>query len=391
MRKEQVLVLLVLIATVLLFELFSEMVILRGRKEITGSRRTVTGRLLYQLFNIGSVDQYVYNVTLPHVDMYKDEEIIRVANPSIKVNMKTNRSKCDLKRCGSFSQISADCIPIDHKYSKENLLYYHTYWRNGMHYMLTLQIKSYLVTQPLEYTKMVVWSEEKLSHPDLQELKNKYPNNVIFKILNFSKLAEGTCMHKNPVFAKFMQTIRIQMKSDVVRVMLLNRYGGVWADTDILFLQDLIPLINVAGEFSSFIGGNQMNNHLLHINKNSGTGIRLTQSLCRLIQTPNRLPVKTITKSWMLNDALTAYCNLKLGCGITPVSRCFADPEWEHRIKYCGTGPVSDDVRKKLSTAFIFHHRLDDCGPKLPDNHILTDYVQNVESRYQYSKPQVYK
>jgi hypothetical protein len=321
------------------------------------------------------------------IEMYSDDEVVEVDSSGLHVSMDTgeNRKVCSLTPCASFYQLSDSCTQIEHGYSEDNLLYYHAYWKQGMHYILPLMIKSYLVTQRQEYSKMVVWSEEKLSHPELQSLKNKHLSNIMFKVIDIQELVAGTCIQNNDVFNKFMAHRKsIQLKSDVIRVALLNKYGGVWTDTDIVFLKDLTPLISVAGEFSSFLQGDQMNNHLLHINKRSDTGRKLVESLCRIVETPiHNLPVTSLLpEEWMFNDVLTAYCNKKLNCSITPVSRCFTDPQWYGSLSFCSDGPARQDVRDLLIHAFVLHHRLDDCGPTFPKNHHLKHYVYSIEEEY---------
>jgi WD repeat and SOF domain-containing protein 1 len=43
--------------------------------------------------------------------------------------------------------------------------------------------------------------------------------------------------------------IQPQTKSDLLRLLLLHKFGGVWVDTDTILLRDLRPIVEYVGEF----------------------------------------------------------------------------------------------------------------------------------------------
>ena len=109
--------------------------------------------------------------------------------------------------------------------------------------------------------------------------------------------------------------------------------------------------------------------------KGSGTGHKLTEALCAMIQ-PNP-PVKPKFPSWLLNDGLSVYCNKYLNCSLTPVNRCLTDPQWLDDLPFCGPIVNPEEVHKKLARGFLLHHRLDDCK-NYSSSHYLSRYITDL-------------
>lgn len=55
----------------------------------------------------------------------------------------------------------------------------------------------------------------------------------------------GTCFEKMPEYNSLQYRERVEMPmeswSDLVRVLLLGKYGGIWLDADTLLLRDMTP------------------------------------------------------------------------------------------------------------------------------------------------------
>ena len=300
-------------------------------------------------------------------------------------NEQEGLSRCSQLDCAT--DIWNTCKRINYNYTAADPVYYHVYWRKKILWMLPFLIKSYLVTQPTEISKLIIWSPTPLhklqNYRMIKELRNRHRNNIEFRVFDMNEMKKGTCMDNNAMFDRFVKKIRVQMESDVVRVLLLNRFGGIWVDGDVLFMKNLMPLISIAHEFSTLIHGERMNNHILHIHKNSGTGRKLTESLCHMIR-PDHSVQPTI-RSWLLNDALSLYCNRNLKCNLTGVDRCFTDPQWGYRIPFCKEPRDLAKAHSRISKAFILHHRMDDCVtvPQYMQRYInatMTNYDRLLES-----------
>ena len=47
--------------------------------------------------------------------------------------------------------------------------------------------------------------------------------------------------------------LTVQAKSDVIRVFLLHKYGGVWADATLCMTEGLEPWLHLDGDFETFV------------------------------------------------------------------------------------------------------------------------------------------
>lgn len=68
------------------------------------------------------------------------------------------------------------------------------------------------------------------------------PNgNVIveFKFANTTAMSEGTCLEGRTALWDPPGEIQPLTKSDLLRILLLHKYGGAWIDTDTVLLRDL--------------------------------------------------------------------------------------------------------------------------------------------------------
>jgi len=101
-------------------------------------------------------------------------------------------------------------------------------------------IKSLLATQNLEKINLVLWSDYDVSNsPHLMPYK-KYIN---FKIYDPIKEAKGTVLEDkiNYLMAK---DSKYYIQSDILRILALHKYGGIWSDMDMIFLRDFKPILD---------------------------------------------------------------------------------------------------------------------------------------------------
>jgi hypothetical protein len=128
---------------------------------------------------------------------------------------------------------------------EEERIIYHTYWRNDLAPFGRRQewmIKSFFATQDPKTTKLILWSNGDLSHNKiLGEYIKRYPERFELKIADISKLAKGTALEGSTRLT--VNDTRAWTDGDLLRLLLLWNYGGVWADMDSLFTRDLEPLV----------------------------------------------------------------------------------------------------------------------------------------------------
>jgi len=95
-------------------------------------------------------------------------------------------------------------------------------------------IKSFLATQNLEKTKLIVWSDYSIEdNPRIQPYK-KY---LDLRVWNAVEEAKGTII-ENEIEKLTSEDNLHYLQSDLLRLLALHKYGGIWADMDIIFLRD---------------------------------------------------------------------------------------------------------------------------------------------------------
>ncbi|KAK7437932.1 hypothetical protein VKT23_018367 [Stygiomarasmius scandens] len=123
---------------------------------------------------------------------------------------------------------------------------FHTYWRIDLaefgprqEYML----KSFFATQDLSSTRLVLWSNGNLAEKNalLQKYLEKYPDSFAVKKLSISELARGTVLEGHALLTSTDK--KAWLDGDLIRLLLLWNYGGVWVDMDSLLTRDLEPLL----------------------------------------------------------------------------------------------------------------------------------------------------
>jgi len=101
-------------------------------------------------------------------------------------------------------------------------------------------IKSYLATQNLEKTKMIVWSLYDISDNPYIEPYKKY---LDLRIYDANKESKGTLL-ENEIEKLSANDPKYYLQSDLMRLLILHKYGGVWVDMDIIFLRDFKPILD---------------------------------------------------------------------------------------------------------------------------------------------------
>lgn len=121
----------------------------------------------------------------------------------------------------------------------------HTYWRTDLREFgprQELMLKSYFATQDLRRTKLVLWSNGDLrGNPILRSYLDKYPAQFEMDVVNIPSLARGTELEDSALLA--MNDEKAWVDGDLIRLLLLWNYGGVWVDMDSLLTRDLEPLL----------------------------------------------------------------------------------------------------------------------------------------------------
>ncbi|UKJ77823.1 glycosyltransferase [Azospirillum brasilense] len=116
-------------------------------------------------------------------------------------------------------------------------LTFHAYWDGPLNEKHLISVKScHLFNARGNGNRIIVWTQNGVDNEYLSEI-GKYA-----EIRTFSERAEcrGTFLEGND----FGRSIDASFYSDIVRYILLYKYGGVWFDLDCLFLRSVTPLLN---------------------------------------------------------------------------------------------------------------------------------------------------
>lgn len=132
--------------------------------------------------------------------------------------------------------------PVEPPPSERNL--YHTYWRVDLAPFEVRQewmIKSFFATQDLAHAKMIMWSNGDLKkYPAIKYWLERYPNSFEVRLLDIHALAHGTALENSPMLTS--TDSKAWTDGDVIRLLLLWNYGGIWVDMDSLLTRDLATL-----------------------------------------------------------------------------------------------------------------------------------------------------
>ncbi|KAJ7599101.1 glycosyltransferase family 32 protein [Mycena floridula] len=122
---------------------------------------------------------------------------------------------------------------------------YHTYWRQDLAAFGPRQdwmLKSFFATQNTKTSRLILWSNGDLSNnPLLQKYIRSHPDAFTLGIVDKESLARGTKLEGSAMLN--LKDDRAWVDGDLIRLLVLWHYGGVWVDMDTLLTRDLDPLL----------------------------------------------------------------------------------------------------------------------------------------------------
>ena len=122
----------------------------------------------------------------------------------------------------------------DYKYPKE-VSNFHIYSEIKTEKEL-LSVKSFLATQNLDKTNLILWSDY-----DIKENKflEPYKDLIDFRVYS-NEESKDTALENYDILK--IKDIKYYMKSGILRFLVTNKYGGVWCDMDMVLLRDFKPI-----------------------------------------------------------------------------------------------------------------------------------------------------
>ncbi|EJU02459.1 hypothetical protein DACRYDRAFT_88808 [Dacryopinax primogenitus] len=129
----------------------------------------------------------------------------------------------------------------------EGRTYYHMYWRADLLPFAERQVwtlRSFFATQDISRSTLILWSNGDLSqNRDIATFLHTYPDAFQVRMIDIEELARGTALDGSPMLARAGKDRRAWVDGDLVRLLVVWYYGGVWVDMDSLLTRDLAPLL----------------------------------------------------------------------------------------------------------------------------------------------------
>jgi hypothetical protein len=226
--------------------------------------------------------------------------------------------------------------------------YYHIYWNVGLEFgrKQLISIKSYLSTQNLENTKLILWSNIDLTN---NELLKPYLPYIEFRIYDPIEEARGTVL-EGKLDILTANDNRNWAGGDLFRVLILNNYGGVYVDVDVVFLRDFAPLLKYEFMYKWGLEPNMINGAIMRMFKNS----KLCNNILSEISNGG-ISVNTVHWSSILYEKVRSYNKEWV---IFPSG--FFNSEWQDmRYNTPGNGevflPFKKDTFSLYDGAFSWH------------------------------------
>ncbi|KAG8853672.1 hypothetical protein FRB96_008090 [Tulasnella sp. 330] len=145
--------------------------------------------------------------------------------------------------CYDFAGTIRD--PPGHRVKRKPVIY-HTYWRADLAPFGERQawlIRSFFATQDLTSASMVLWSNGDLNaNPWIAAFTRTYSGSFETRIVDVEFLARDTALAKSDRL--HTNDPKAWVDGDVIRLLVIWEYGGVWVDMDSLLTRDLGPLLD---------------------------------------------------------------------------------------------------------------------------------------------------
>ncbi|KAI0697492.1 glycosyltransferase family 32 protein [Cerioporus squamosus] len=181
----------------------------------------------------------------------------RAVSPSYNVTDALYGPKHTEVHAGTSLQFGMDCydfagtiLPLDRPAPARSIpadqrVQYHTYWRTdlaGFDVRQEWMLKSFFATQDTARSRLVLWSNGDLSqNAILQKWLGRYPDAFALRVVDYEELARGTELQGSELLR--VTDAKAWIDGDLVRLLVIWAYGGVWIDMDSLLTRDLAPLL----------------------------------------------------------------------------------------------------------------------------------------------------
>lgn len=302
------------------------------------SKLVVFFSVLYHLNTavLSRINNVCYNRTLYNIKLDQTE-----MNAFInKCNEKTSIDCLHKLQSQSIFEIFGEkpqCFPsnvVANQRLSVNL--FHTVWISWLSPPILRLIKSFLYTQNLAISKLIVWTQHSYYHQCLQDfdcdivMRTLKPFRQFIEIRTFdlqglvtdslNLLGNYTTMYSERMVHELLKP-SASAQSDFFRMSIVALHGGVYVDADSIFLRDLQPLFSIEFVYKWSVKppyASKCNTALMHFKKDSAAILNLfkclTQQLTyhpravlpcrdeRIVTYFYELPTEAADPLWRSND-----------------------------------------------------------------------------------------
>jgi len=142
------------------------------------------------------------------------------------------------------SGIELKSIGLDDEENIDLGTVHHCYWFGSIGRKQVFSIKSFLCTQNMGTSKVILWLDVINGYADYK--RNIYLKQILdlIEVRMYDPIEEikGTIWEDHSEIADVKYNL--PQRSDAFRYLILNKYGGLYFDLDVLFLKDLGGLLN---------------------------------------------------------------------------------------------------------------------------------------------------
>jgi hypothetical protein len=147
--------------------------------------------------------------------------------------------------CYGFASTIPAPGPADPR--EQEMVIFHSYWRTDLAPFGPRQesfLKSLFATQDMTsgHAKFILWSNGDLApNPTIKQWLQRHPESFEVRKTDISALAKSTALDGSSHLR--INDTKAWVDSDLVRLLVMYAYGGVWVDMDSLLTRDLRPLL----------------------------------------------------------------------------------------------------------------------------------------------------
>ena len=217
-------------------------------------------------------------------------------------------------------------IFLKNNHNHNDKLNFHVYWYGLITRKQILCIKSYLVSQNLDTTILYVWLDYKNGYNDKNiDLIPKH-KNIIIKCYD-PKISGKDTLLENKWYLELEKPF-IKYRSDLARILILYKCGGIYYDLDMILLKDLSVFKEEFCYQWSYIH-QRGNNGILLLKKNSDTCIEIMKKyICQIENNKRKFTCDFNTHIFNKNTNIICYpCALFDPCWLSQDTRL--------KSKYC--------------------------------------------------------